>query len=63
MKEDTMVRYTTYTIRGVDKKFWRKVKAVCAYRGISVRAFIMDKLKRLVKDSEDLEKRERKAGL
>jgi hypothetical protein len=53
----------SYILRDINDKLYREAKAVCALRGISMRAFLIDRLKMLVKESNQLIKRERKFGL
>ena len=51
-----------YTMRGIDDNLWKKVKGETGYRGINIRALILDFLRNWVKDSQTLRRRERKAG-
>ena len=39
-----------YTIREIDDELWRKVKALAALRGLSIKDFIIDLLKKEVKE-------------
>ena len=53
----------SYILRDINDKLYREAKAVCALRGISMRAFLIDRLKTLVKESNQLMKKERRVGL
>jgi hypothetical protein len=37
-----------YTLRGIDPMLWRQVKAAAALKGVTVREFILDVLKKAV---------------
>lgn len=39
----------SYILRNINDKLYREAKAVCALRGISMRAFLIDRLKMFVK--------------
>lgn len=52
-----------YTMRGIDENLWKNVKGETGYRGIKIKALILDLLANWVKDSKRLRRRERKAGI
>ncbi len=38
-----------YTLRGIDPMLWRQVKSAAALKGMTVREFILDVLRKAVK--------------
>jgi hypothetical protein len=47
----------TYTLTKIDDKLWRDLKSECAYRGVSIRGMLIDRIRLWTEDS----KRTRKA--
>ena len=41
-----------YVLRGVDAKLWRRIKALAALRGITIRELIIGLLEKEVKNSK-----------
>lgn len=52
-----------YYLRGIDPRLLREFKAECAYRGISMKVVIIDRISLWTRQSQKLRRKERKAGL
>jgi len=39
-----------YTLTKIDDNLWRKFKATCAIRGVSIRKFLIDRIKESTKE-------------